>query len=137
MLTSKILVVDDDNDYLESISSILKANGYEVLTADNGEDGFKKAVAENPQLIIIDLLMNTVNEGYDFCLKAGYDKRVGEIPLLMISSAHNNKAFKDGDFTPDRFLFPIDAFLDKPVDKEDLLRQVSSLLSYRENPNRK
>ena len=137
MLTPKILVVDDDNDYLESISSILEANGYEVLTADNGEDGFEKAVTEHPQLIIIDLLMNTVNEGYDFCLKAGYDKRVGEIPLLMISSVRKNEAFKDGDFTPDKFFFPIDAFLDKPVDKETLLKQVSSLLSYRENFNRK
>jgi CheY-like chemotaxis protein len=129
MSKPRILVVDDDNDYLESTAAILEANGYEVLIADNGKEGLEKAKSQLPQLIIIDLLMNDVNEGYDFCLRIGHDKKFEETPLLMISAARQNAALRDASFIPDAFWFPIDAFLDKPVDKDTLLRYVSILLN--------
>lgn len=128
MSKPKILVVDDDTDYLESTASILEAKGYEVITADNGETGLGKAKSELPQLIMIDLLMDTVNEGYDFCLGIRSDKRFDEVPLLMISSVRQREKFKDVNFAPGDFLFPIDAFLDKPVDEETLLKYVGNLL---------
>jgi two-component system alkaline phosphatase synthesis response regulator PhoP len=128
MSRPKILVVDDDIDYVESTATILEARGYEVIPAYNGKEGLEKARSELPQLIIIDLLMDTVNEGYDFCLAVRSDKRFEKVPLIMISSIHQNKTFKDVNFAPDRFWFPIDAFLDKPVDKETLLKHVSKLL---------
>lgn len=128
MSKPKILVVDDDEDYLESTAAVLKANGYEVLIADNGKDGFEKAKAQLPQLIIIDLLMNDVNEGYDLCLKIGHDRRFEGVPLLMISAARQNAMLKNANFAPDVFWFPIDAFLDKPINKETLLKHVNDLL---------
>jgi len=129
MSKAKILVVDDDIDYLESTAAILEAKGYEVIVADNGREGLGKAESELPQLIIIDLMMNTVNEGYDFCLAIRSDKRFEEVPLLMISSVHQHEMFKDVNFGPDEFWFPIDTFLDKPIDKETLLRHVNKLLN--------
>ena len=128
MLKPKILVVDDDNDYLESTAAILKAEGYEVIAADNSKGGLEKAISELPQLIIIDLLMNTVNEGYDFCLAIRSDRRFEGVPLLMISSIHQHEKFKDANFVPDEFWFPIDTFLDKPIDKGTLLECVIKLL---------
>ncbi len=129
MSKAKILVVDDDIDYLESTAAILEAIGYEVIVADNGREGLEKARSELPQLIIIDLLMNTVNDGYDFCLIIRSDRRFEEIPLLMISSARQHEGFRDGDYAPDEFWFPIDVFLDKPIDRETLLEHVSKLLN--------
>ena len=128
MSKAKILVVDDDIDYLESTAAILEAKGYEVIAADNGKEGLEKARSEFPQLIIIDLLMNTVNDGYDFCLAIRSDRRFEETPLLMISSVRQHEAFKNSDFAPDEFWFPIDAFLDKPIGRETLLEHVSKLL---------
>jgi len=128
MSRPKILVVDDDVDYLESTAAILEAKGYEVITADNGETGLGKAKSELPQLIIIDLLMDTVNEGYDFCLGIRSDRRFEEVPLLMISSVRQREKFKDVNVVPDEFWFPIDVFLDKPVDEETLLEHVGDLL---------
>ena len=124
----KILVVDDDIDYVESTAAILEANGYEVIAAYDGKEGLETAKSELPQMIIIDLMMNTLNEGYDFCRDIRSDERFKEVPLLMISSAHQHEMFKDANFVPDEIWFPIDTFLDKPIDKETLLKHVNKLL---------
>ena len=128
MAKAKILVVDDDADFVESTAAILEASGYEVIASYNGEEGLEKAKSELPQLIIIDLMMNTINEGYGFCLEIRKDKRFKNVPLLMISSAHQTDIFKDLDFVPDDIWFPIDTFLDKPVDRDTLLGYVSKLV---------
>ena len=128
MSNPKILVVDDDIDYVESMAAILEANGYEVVAAYDGKEGLEKAKSELPQLIIIDLMMNTLNEGYDFCRDIRSDERFEEVPLLMASSAHQHEMFKDANFAPDEIWFPIDIFLDKPIDKETLLKHVTKLL---------
>lgn len=128
MAESKILVVDDDIDYVESTAAVLGAKGYRVITARDGKEGLEKAKAELPQLVIIDLMMNTINEGYDFCLQIRKDKRFKDVPLLMISSAHQNEMFKDLNFVPDDVWFPIDTFLDKPVNTDTLLEHVNRLV---------
>jgi len=128
MSKPKILVVDDDIDYVESTAAILEANGYEVVAANDGKEGLEVAKSELPHLIIIDLMMNTINEGYDFCRSIRGDEKFAEVPLLMISSAHQHELFKDANFVPDEIWFPIDNFLDKPIDKATLLKQVGKLL---------
>ena len=128
MSKPKILVVDDDIDYVESTAAILEANGYEVVTANDGKEGLEVAKSELPHLIIIDLMMNTINEGYDFCRNIRGDEKFAAVPLLMISSAHQHELFKDANFVPDEIWFPIDNFLDKPIDKATLLKQVGKLL---------
>ena len=124
----KILVVDDDIDYVESTAAILEANGYEVVSACDGKEGLEKAEAELPQIMLIDLMMNTINEGYDLVRNIRSDETFDEVPLIMISSAHQHEVFKNANFVPDEVWFPIDIFLDKPVDKETLLKNVSELL---------
>lgn len=129
MSKPKILVVDDDIDYVESTEAILEANGYDVVAAYDGKEGFDKAKSELPQVILVDLMMNTINEGYDLVRNIRSDKRFDQVPLIMISSAHQVEAFKDANFVPDEVWFPIDMFLDKPIDKETLLKHVSKMLS--------
>jgi CheY-like chemotaxis protein len=128
MSKPKILVVDDDIDYVESTAAILEANGYDVVAAYDGKEGFDKAKSELPQMILVDLMMNTINEGYDLVRNVRSDKRFDEVPLIMISSAHQVEAFRNANFVPDEVWFPIDMFLDKPIDKETLLKHVSKVL---------
>jgi two-component system alkaline phosphatase synthesis response regulator PhoP len=128
MSKPKILVVDDDIDYVESTAAILEANGYEVIAAYDGKEGLEKAKSELPQLILIDLMMNTINEGYDLVRDIRSEERFDEVPLIMISSAHQHSMFKDANFVPDEVWFPIDKFLDKPIDKGTLLKNVSQMI---------
>ncbi len=128
MSKPKVLVVDDDIDYVESTGAILEANGYEVVAAYDGKEGFDKARSELPQVILVDLMMNTINEGYDLVRNIRSDNRFDQVPLIMISSAHQVEAFKNANFVPDEVWFPIDMFLDKPVDKETLLKHMSKML---------
>jgi len=128
MSKPKILVVDDDIDYVESTAAILEANGYDVVAAYDGKEGFDKAKSELPQMILVDLMMNTINEGYDLVRNVRGDKRFDQVPLIMISSAHQVEAFRNANFVPDEVWFPIDMFLDKPIDKETLLKHVSKVL---------
>ena len=128
MSKPKILIVDDDVDYVESTAAILEANGYEVAVAYDGKEGLEKAKSELPQLMLVDLMMNTINEGYDLVRNIRSDKRFDAVPLIMISSAHQVEAFKNANFVPDEVWFPIDKFLDKPIDKETLLRNTKKML---------
>ena len=128
MSKPKILVIDDDIDYVGATAAILEANGYEVVTAYDGKEGLEKAKSELPQMILVDLMMNTINEGYDLVRDIRSDERFADTPMIMISSAHQHEMFKNANFVPDEVWFPIDRFLDKPIDKETLLKNVSELL---------
>jgi len=131
MPSPKILIVDDDADFVEATAVVLEANGYEVVRAYDSKEGLEKAKSELPQLIIIDLMMETINEGYIFCLNIREDERFKKVPLLMISSAHQTETFKNFHFVSDDVWFPISVFLDKPVDKETLLMHVTKHLGKR------
>jgi CheY-like chemotaxis protein len=128
MSNTKILVVDDDSDYVNAITIVLETRGYEVVAAYDGKEGFEKAKSELPQAILVDLMMNTMNEGYDLVRDLRNDDRFNEVPLIMISAAHRVEIFKNANFFPDEVWFPIDVFMDKPVDFSALLKHLERLL---------
>ena len=64
-MANKVLMIDDDPEFVEAISNLLDAKGYEVHTASNGKDGVAKAKAENPDIILLDVMMTTKHEGFD------------------------------------------------------------------------
>jgi len=128
MAEPKILIVDDDPDYVESTKIILEGDGYEVIVAYDGDEGLQKAKEERPDLVIIDLMMRTMNEGFDLCRNIRQDNAFDGIPLVMISAAHQFEEYKNAQFAPDDIWFPIDKFLDKPVDKNELLTHVARFL---------
>ena len=129
MAKPKVLVVDDDVDYVEATTAILEANGYEVVAAYDGKEGLEKAKSEMPQVMLIDLMMNTLNEGYDLVRDIRSDDRFKEVPLIMISAAHQHEVFKNANFVPDEVWFPIDTFMDKPVDIGNLLKHLEKMLN--------
>jgi CheY-like chemotaxis protein len=125
---AKILVVDDDPDFLETTRMVLEPAGYEVITAADGEKGLARSRAENPDLVILDVIMSTVLDGLSMSQRMSEDPEQATIPILMVTSIANS------DY---RELFPtdeyvhIDDFVSKPIAPEDLLRRVSRLLKRR------
>ncbi len=134
MEEAKILIVDDDPDIVEALKMTLEANNYKVFTAANGTEGLKQVKAVNPDLIILDVMMDTITEGFQVSYQlrnpdpnseyAPYSK----IPILILTAIVEKKRMKfspqaDGDF------LPVDDFVEKPIRPQVLLEKVKNLLA--------
>ena len=126
-----ILVIDDDPDMVEALSMPLEANGYRVSHAANGALGLKMIRELKPDLIILDVMMETATAGFQVSLalrspdpKSEYAAYKG-IPILILTSIHSTTPLR---FGPDQDYLPVDAFIDKPVDPDRLVAQVGQLL---------
>jgi DNA-binding response OmpR family regulator len=118
---TRILLVDDDADFVAQNRTILEKAGYAVSTAYNGDDGLAKARKERPALIVLDVMMTTQTEGFNVSRELRNLEETKKIPLLMISSVNDTVPWK---FEPDETWLPVDAFLEKPVKPERLLEEV-------------
>ncbi len=123
----KIVIVDDNKDYLFATETLLTRNGYEVLTAEDGKIGIELIKKEKPDLILLDVMMETLFSGFEVCRQLKQDPNLKSIPVISISGMGDeiNVQFnKDSDneyFSPDEFL-------EKPVDRDLLLRKINGLL---------
>jgi two-component system phosphate regulon response regulator PhoB len=126
-MKQKILVVDDEADALELIGFSLRAAGYEVLTATNGEDALAKARAVSPSLVVLDLLLPGV-DGLEVCKILRRDQATIAIPILMLSAKATEL---------DRVLgleLGADDYLTKPFSPRELVLRVKNLLLRRQTP---
>jgi len=121
----RILVIDDEKDFLELIKEQLELANYEVLTADNGEDGFTKAISEKPDLVICDINMPKKN-GYEVLkeLKRRPDFRS---PFIMLT------ILEDFDKIKEAYEDQADFYVTKPVKIENLLKNIRILLTISKN----
>ncbi len=128
MPKAKILIVDDDTDFVFYTKTILEQNGYDVMSAGNGNQGKAVLAREKPDLVILDVIMSSVLDGFNMCVFMKDDPQCKDIPVIMVTSIANT------DYTN---LFPsdenieIDAFLTKPIKPADLTGKVEELLSRR------
>ncbi len=128
---AKILVIDDDPDILTSARYVLESAGHEVLEAKNGTEGLAKIQSDYPDLIILDVMMDTTTEGFQLTLQlrnpdpASKYKKYSHIPILMLTSIHSTTPLR---FQPTEDYLPVDEFVDKPIDPDDLLEKVETLL---------
>jgi CheY-like chemotaxis protein len=132
---AKILMIDDDPDILTAIRIPLEASGHEFFEARSGEEGLEKIKETSPDLIILDVMMETATEGFQMSLKlrdrspdAEY-AAYRDIPILMLTAIHTTTPLR---FTPDEDYLPVDAFLDKSADPDQLLAKVDELLNKEE-----
>ncbi len=126
MGSSKILLVDDDADFIEQNRLLLEQNGYAVRMAYNGKQCLDMVSAERPDLIILDMMMENRNEGFDLSRELRNSEHTRRIPLLMITSVNETIPFR---IEPDRTWLPVDALIEKPVDPGLLLSVVAQVLS--------
>lgn len=120
---AKILIVDDDPDVVDAIRLFLKKEGHEVASATNRGDGMQKIQEFGPDLLILDCMMESVDDGMVMAreLKSGGFST----PILMLSSI--GKVLGQ-DFGRDDEILPVDEFLEKPIDPRVLLDKVSAIL---------
>ena len=126
----KILLVDDDPDFLDMHRTMLKNHGYEVFTATGGREGLDRVRTEMPDAIILDLMMEKHDAGFSFCQKIKTDPLFKKIPILMVMSVTEATGcrFSQQD---DGYWMKTDDFLDKPVKPEVLLERLDTLLKKR------
>jgi CheY-like chemotaxis protein len=121
----KILVVDDDKDFIKITSMILQANNYQVMTAANGEQGLKVMRREKPDLVILDVMMSYILDGIDVRRTMAQDADLKDIPVIMATSLTAAKA--QGTLPTDEFVPQAD-WIHKPIDPDLLLDQVKKSL---------
>ena len=120
-MTKKILVVDDEKDITETISFMLKAEGYEVFVGNDGEEGLKLAKEIIPDLIILDVMMPKIN-GYKIARLLKYDNKYKQIPIVMVTARGQDSDKLLGEETG------ADEYITKPFEFEELLNTVNKFL---------
>ncbi|MHB1034530.1 MAG: response regulator [Pirellulales bacterium] len=124
-LKKTILLVDDDADFIDMHKAVLENHGYEVLAASNGDECLATARAKQPDLIVLDVIMNTPSEGFDTARELRNCDQTKGIPLLMVTSVHEKVPYR---FAPDETWLPVDEFIEKPLAPQDLLERVGRRL---------
>lgn len=130
----KILIIDDDGDFVLAMEFILKNHGYVVEKAFTPEEGINKVLATRPDLVILDVIMVTGYEGFEVAREIREKHGRLELPILMLSNVHSVKQVPYR-FSPDKDYLPVDVFLDKPPDLEEVVDTIKDVLGERrENP---
>ena len=122
-MAGKILIVDDDNDFVEAMTSILESKGYSVVSASNGTEGLAKAKEEKPDLMLLDVMMSTKTEGFDLARNLKNEESVKDLPVIMITGIRKDMSLPFG-FEPDPDYLPVKALLEKPIKPDELLKAV-------------
>jgi CheY-like chemotaxis protein len=135
MANEKILVIDDDPDLVEVVRLTLETKGYRVFSAASTTEGLEKVKEINPDLIILDVMMKHVTEGFQVALELRNPDPKSEyapyrqIPIMILTAIHDKTPLR---FTPDEKHLPVDDFVEKPLKASVLLQKVEKLLGSRE-----
>ena len=134
---AKILMIDDDPDIIAAVRIVLEAGGHELHAAGSGKEGLERIKVIDPDLVILDVMMETYTEGFHVSVTlrnpapdSAY-ARFRHTPILMLTAVHTSTPLR---FTPDEDYLPVDAFLDKGAPPEKLLATVNELLRKKRTP---
>jgi two-component system alkaline phosphatase synthesis response regulator PhoP len=124
--TAKILLVDDDPDFVESTKIVLESKPYQVIVASNGDEALNKARTEKPDLILLDIIM-PVEDGFTAAEQIKKDEQLTNIPLLMLTS-YSSKGSGTGIPRSRGMSLEAEDYINKPVSPQDLLSIVEKHL---------
>ena len=126
----RILIIDDDQDFLDATGEFLRRADFEVDEALTPESALDKIQAGDFDLVILDVMMPAGYEGFEVAraIREDLDKR--ELPVLMLTSLCETKKIPYR-FAPDSDYLPVDVFLEKPVSPEQLVQTIQDLLGER------
>jgi CheY-like chemotaxis protein len=122
---AKILVVDDDPDFVLILTKILEENAYDIVTAANGAQALAAMRQAKPDLVLLDIMMSTVLDGLSVSEEMQEDPELKDIPIIMISSITDTQ--HAAVFPTDGYVH-MDAWITKPIQPEDLLKKVKRYL---------
>lgn len=123
---AKILIVDDDPDFVEATRIVLEKAGHTTLSAASGNECYEKMKAEKPHLVILDVIMDTVLDGLTITQRIHEDEEINQIPIIMVTSIANTDYA--ALFPTDEYIH-INSFMSKPVEPTELIRQINKLLN--------
>jgi len=127
---SKILIIDDDEDFNLSVRIVLEAHDFEVETATTPEEGIDKVLNTEPDLVILDVMMPMGYEGFDVAREIREEHNLKELPIVILTNVHNVRKVPYR-FAPDEDYLPVDVFLDKPVELDALVATIGEMLGER------
>ena len=121
----KILIVDDEQDIVESLKFVLEVSGFVCYTAFNGEDGLKLAKEIMPDLIILDVMMPKIN-GYKISRLLKYDTKYKDIPIIMVTARSQLEDKMIGEETG------VNEYITKPFELDTIVKKVEEYLGKAE-----
>jgi DNA-binding response OmpR family regulator len=124
-----VLIVDDDPIYTKSTQVILESHGYQVDTAQGGDEGLSKMREQKPDLVLLDVMMDWVLDGVSVSRTMMEEPDFRQIPIIMVTSIRSSE-YK-GTFPQDQYLH-IDSWLDKPCPPEKLVSEIEAVLARHE-----
>ncbi|MBI5555419.1 MAG: response regulator [Elusimicrobia bacterium] len=128
---AKILIIDDDPDIVEAMKVVLKTKDHQVASAASGAEGLKLARLDQPDLIILDVMMEKMDTGFSVARELKKDKNYQNIPILMLTAIKESTGLDFQKEAGDEDWLPVDSYLDKPLKPAELIDKVDSLLSSR------
>lgn len=127
----RVLLIDDDPDFVEANTIVLEASGFEVLSASSGAEGFRMIKEENPDVVILDVMMEQTDEGFAVARRIRSRLR-SNVPIIMLTSVGKVTGYEfNPEENPD--FFPVDIFLEKPVPPSILVNKVREVIKKGEN----
>lgn len=126
----KILIIEDDADLVAAMKKMLENKGHNVIVAYDPEEGNEKLRHDRPDLIILDVMFGSQGEskGFDFAQQIRNDKKISDIPILMLTAINTEKPYFNFSPDTDGEFLPVDSFLDKPLKSDELFLKVEDLL---------
>jgi two-component system alkaline phosphatase synthesis response regulator PhoP len=123
----KILIVDDDPDFAAAIQKILTSNNYDVDVAGNVEEGMRAIEEKRPDLILLDVIMEKYDDGFNMCYDLKHDDRYRAIPVIIITAVTEVTGLKFDPKTDGEYL-EAEEYVQKPISAEVLLNKVARLI---------
>ena len=132
MENAKILIVDDDLDFTKALQTTLESKQYTVVTAADRTEGMEKISTEKPDLLILDVMMSTWQDGFEMARELKKDTEFKDMPILMLTGVEERSGIEFKSTAGDPTWCPVDGFLDKPVESGILLAEIRKLLSKKD-----
>ena len=132
MENAKILIVDDDLDFTKALQTTLESHQYTVLTAADKTEGMGKIKAEKPDLLILDVMMSTWQDGFEMARELKKDPEFKDMFILMLTGVEGKTGIEFKSTAGDPTWCPVDGFLDKPVESGILLAEIKKLISQKD-----
>jgi DNA-binding response OmpR family regulator len=126
-MPKKVLIIDDDIDLVEAMRITLEGAGFTVIDAQDGQKGLEKVNSEKPDLVILDVMMGTQDEGFHIAYSLRRNAATADLPIIMVTAIGQETGFmfdkeKDGDF------LPVNEFIEKPINPDKLVESVKTNL---------
>jgi CheY-like chemotaxis protein len=122
-MSNKIMIIDDDIDLVEAMRITLETENYDVIDAQEGQKGLEILKKEKPDLLILDVMMGTLDEGFHIAYQIRNDEEIKDIPILMVTAVGAQTGF-EFDMQRDEDFLPVNEFIEKPVNPQVLLDTV-------------